>query len=150
VLAPFESLWPAAGAPSADASAAMAGWWSSLLAQTPSVDIVALQDGVGVHAGDAEPRSPLSASRLIAAVAKAAALQGKQMWTDIEVFSHPNYTVAPSERVLEQIALEAPFVSGMTIWEFTAYMDPRNCSLNAAHSAACAQLYSDYRAYLLA
>ena len=32
-------------------STAETGWWESLLRQTPSVDIVALQDGVGVSQG---------------------------------------------------------------------------------------------------
>jgi hypothetical protein len=51
-----------------------------------------------------------------------------------------------AERILDQIKLEAPFVSGMTIWEFTSYMDPHGCSLS--NHADCARLYHDYLKYL--
>ena len=149
VIAPFDNFWPDAVTPSANVSAAMTAWWSGLLAQTPSVDVVALQDGVGVSAGNPVPRSPTRASQLIAAVSRAVVDHKKQMWTDIEIFSHPDYSVAPTARVLEQIQREAPFVSGMTIWEFTSFMDPRNCSTpGSSKSVACERLYEDYRRYL--
>ena len=51
-----------------------------------------------------------------------------------------------AERVLDQIKLEAPFVSGMTIWEFTSYMDPHGCS--SRNRADCARLYHDYLKYI--
>ena len=149
VIAPFDNFWPDAVTPSANVSAAMTAWWSGLLAQTPSVDVVALQDGVGVSAGNPVPRSPTRASQLIAAVSRAVVGHKKQMWTDIEIFSHPDYSVASTARVLEQIQREAPFVSGMTIWEFTSFMDPRNCSTpGSSKSVACKRLYEDYRRYL--
>ena len=89
VIAPF----------AANVSAAETGWWASLLRQTPSVDIVALQDGVGVTAGCGArvagqcgegKRSPEQASQLIKAVSAAVKGAGMQMWADIEVFSHPD------------------------------------------------------------
>lgn len=84
VIAPF-----AANASSPEGERA---WWASLLQLTPSVDVVAFQDGVGVSAGK---RSPQHASELIRAVSAAVAQQEKMsMWTDIEVFTHPNYTGA--------------------------------------------------------
>jgi len=134
VIAPF----------AANVSALETEWWSSLLELTPSVDIVAFQDGVGVSAGK---RSPEAASQLIRYVGDAVAKQKHmKMWTDIEIFSHPNYTVAPTQRVLSQLELEWPFVSGATIWEFTAYMDPHGCS--ASNRDECRRLYHDYQRYL--
>lgn len=81
VIAPF----------AANVSQAETAWWGEILSQTPSVDILALQDGVGVSAGK---RSPTQASELIAAVSVAAREQNVSMWTDVEIFTHPNYTVA--------------------------------------------------------
>ena len=83
VIAPF----------AANVSKAETAWWRQLLTQTPSIDIVALQDGVGVSAGK---RSPQQASELIAAVSAAVRERNMSMWTDIEIFTHPNYTVAPT------------------------------------------------------
>jgi hypothetical protein len=83
VIAPF----------AANVSQAETAWWRELLSQTPSIDILALQDGVGVAAGK---RSPKQASDLIAAVSMAAREQNVSMWTDIEIFTHPAYTVGPT------------------------------------------------------
>jgi hypothetical protein len=55
-------------------------------------------------------------------------------------------TVAPTHRFLQQLELEWPYVSGATIWEFTAYMDPHGCSKR--NGADCRRLYDDYRRYL--
>eukprot|EP01043_Picozoa_sp_COSAG02_P021892 COSAG02_NODE_1123_length_14441_cov_28.984521_11_plen_190_part_00 len=73
VIAPF----------SVNVSALETSWWTSLLQLTPSVDIVAFQDGVGVSAGK---RSPESASELIKAVGVAVAKQEHMsMWTDVRL-----------------------------------------------------------------
>ena len=72
--------------------------------------------------------------------------QGCDAGTCHEIFSHPNYTVAPTARFLEQLQLEWPYVSGATIWEFTAYMDPHGCS--ERNRADCRRLYVDYARYL--
>lgn len=134
VIAPFAK----------NVSALETTWWASLLQLTPSVDIVAFQDGVGVSAGT---RSPQAASELIKAVSAAVSQQkNMSMWTDIEIFSHPTYSVAPTKRFLSQLELEAQHVSGVTIWEFTAYMDPHGCS--ESKRADCLRLYNDYRRYL--
>lgn len=61
-------------------------WWDSLLQLTPSVDIVAFQDGVGVSAGR---RTPKSASELMKAVGAAVAKQEHMsMWTDVRLDGH--------------------------------------------------------------
>ena len=138
VIAPF----------AANVSTAETAWWASLLGQTPSVDIVAFQDGVGVSAGKAVGaghRTPQQAAELIQAVA-AAVPKPMEMWTDIEVFSHPNFTVATTARFLQQLELEAPFVTGQTIWEFSHYMDPHGC--DETNRADCLRLYTDYKKYL--
>ena len=125
-------------------STAETAWWASLLALTPSVDIVAFQDGVGVS--QSKPytkRSPQQASELIKAVSEALP-KSMHMWTDIEIFSKlttDNDTrrlVAPTARFLQQLELEAPFVQGQTIWEFTHYMDPHGC--HGALQADCLRL----------
>jgi hypothetical protein len=127
-------------------------WWASLLALTPSVDIVAFQDGVGVS--QSKPytkRSPQQASELIKAVSEALP-EGMDMWTDIEIFSKytsgngTSRTVADTARFLQQLELEAPFVQGQTIWEFTHYMDPHGC--HGVLQADCLRLYNDYKRYV--
>jgi hypothetical protein len=141
VLAPFAD----------NVSTAEATWWSSLLALTPSVDVVAFQDGVGVSQGKPIHRSPQQASELIRAVSRALP-DSMDMWTDIEIFSKLNtsngtrYLVAPTSRFLEQLELEAPYVQGQTIWEFTHFMDPHGC--HGVLQADCLRLYNDYKRYL--
>lgn len=54
-------------------------------------------------------------------------------------------TVAPTHRFLQQLELEWPYVSGATMWEFTACIDPHGSKSNAAD---CRRLYDDYRRYL--
>ena len=101
------------------------------------------------HRENSQKARFLEASELIKAVSAAVAQQesNMSMWTDIEVFSHPNYTVAPTARFLSQLELEWPYVSGATIWEFTAYMDPHGCS--ERNRVDCKRLYDDYRHYYL-
>ena len=141
VLAPF----------AVNVSTAETTWWASLLALTPSVDIVAFQDGVGVSQSKPLTRSPQQASELIAAVAEALPT-GMQMWTDMEIFSKlttrngTRYLVAPTARFIEQLELEAPFVQGQTIWEFTHFMDPHGCRHGS--QSDCLRLYNDYKRYL--
>lgn len=139
VIAPFAQNVSAAGAYAAEAA-----WWASLLALIPSVDIVAMQDGVGVSGGR---RSPQEASALIGAVAGALP-SGMTIWTDVEAFVKldPGHSkVAPTARFLQQLELEAPYVTGQTIWEFTMYMDPRGCH---AVETECRRLYNDYKHYV--
>ena len=142
VLAPFAD----------NVSTAEALWWRSLLSLTPSVDIVAFQDGVGVSQSKPAKRSPQQASELIQAVSEALP-EGMEMWTDIEIFSKLTasngttyYEVAPTARFLEQLELEAPFVQGQTIWEFTHFMDPHGC--HGILQADCLRLYNDYKRYI--
>lgn len=142
VLAPF----------ALNVSTAETTWWASLLELTPSVDIVAFQDGVGVSQSPPyTKRSPQQAAELIKAVSEALP-KGTDMWTDIEIFSKLEDTnvtrrlVAPTARFLQQLELEAPFVAGQTIWEFTHYMDPHGC--HGALQADCLRLYNDYKKYV--
>jgi hypothetical protein len=141
VLAPFAN----------NVSSAETGWWHELLGLTPSVDVVAFQDGVGVSQGKPIHRSPQQASELIRAVSEALPV-GMEMWTDIEIFSKlstgngTRYLVAPTARFLEQLELEAPFVHGQTIWEFTHFMDPHGCP--GVLQKDCLRLYNDYKRYV--
>jgi hypothetical protein len=101
-------------------------YWQSVLRFTPSVDVIMFQDGVGVQHVD----GPKQAAEYIRPLSKMVRENFGyiKFWTDVEIFQKYPLPRAPArwDRILEQIEHESPFVSGMTLWEFYSYMDPRN------------------------
>ena len=125
--------------------AAYAAWWDTTLARAP-VDVIAMQDGVGTRRTTAAEGVPV-----YAALAPVAAKHGVALWSDLEVFEQTHgwpvddlawqAQSARVETVLEQLALEAPYVTKFVTFDFTHHMSPRLGGL-------AAELYSGYQEYL--
>jgi hypothetical protein len=96
-------------------------FWLDVLRKT-SVDILMLQDGVGVNHATVE-----QLPEWFQAVCDAAHAAGKQCWSDLENFSEtePNIFVpAPTERVIAQHQAVAPYVDRIITFSFISYMSP--------------------------
>ena len=98
-------------------------WHDVLL--VANIDIIAMQDGVGVeHCKLVEVTNWFYQMRL----AMASARPGSQLWSDLETFEMENATKlrpAPISRVLQQIQLEYPYVSRITSFSFNHYDSPQ-------------------------
>lgn len=99
-------------------------FWYDLLRET-QVDILMLQDGVGVGHAEVE-----QIAEWFEAVCDAAHLAGKQCWSDLENFittsgkdSGP-FAPAPPERVAAQHQAAAPYVDRIITFSFLHYMSP--------------------------
>lgn len=124
---------------------AYAAWWDATLARA-RVDIIALQDGVGTRRTTAEEGVPV-----FEALAEVARKHGVALWSDLEVFEQIHgwpvddrpWQAVPAgiEQLRQQLALEAPFVEKIVVFDFTHYMSPRL-------GGAAQTLYRDYQAYL--
>jgi len=124
---------------------AYAAWWDTTLARAP-VDIIAMQDGVGTRRTTAAEGVPV-----YAALAKVAAKHQVALWSDLEVFEQTHgwpvddlawqAQSARIETVLEQLALEAPYVAKFVTFDFTHHMSPRL-------GGKAAELYRGYQEYL--
>jgi hypothetical protein len=137
MIAPYFGMNPDA--------AAYAAWWDTTLARAP-IDVIAMQDGVGTRRTTTE-----QGVDVFAALAPVAAKHGVALWSDLEVFEQihgwpvdtGSWQARPAdvERVQHQLALEAPWVEKIVVFDFTHYMSPR---LGGAAEA----LYRGYEAYL--
>ena len=96
-------------------------FWRDMLEQT-DVDILMLQDGVGVDHATVE-----QLPEWFQAVCDAAYAAGKQCWSDLENFTQtgPNsFIPAEPERVAAQHQAVAPYVDRIVTFSFIAYMSP--------------------------
>lgn len=124
---------------------AYAAWWSTTLERAP-IDVIALQDGVGTRRTTAQQGAPMYQE-----LARVAARHGVALWSDLEIFEQIHgwpvdelaWQANPAriETVLEQLRLEAPFVTKFVTFDFTHHMSPRLGGM-------AAQLYSGYLEYL--
>ena len=100
------------------AAAEYAAWWASV-AGASELDVLALQDGVGVgHATVAQLPAWFEALQ--------GALEGTKcaLWSDLETFA-PGPVPAPMERMGAQLAAVAPFVDRVTTFAFSHYQSPQ-------------------------
>ena len=118
-------------------ASAYAAMWGSIL-RSASIDIVAMQDGVGVHhAGTAdlalwfsEMRGAIQASR-----------PSTKLWSDLETFDETvggGYVSAPVSRVITQFQKVAPYVDKVTSFSFNHYDSPNRSRTNE---------YAQWKAY---
>lgn len=113
-------------------------WWTNTLSETPNLDIVIPQDGIGAeHATYAEVVDYYTA------LASACATNGRSLWADLEIYNTVSDPVpADLGRIIRQISTEADLVDKITCWEWGYYLSP-------AHSIKSLELYNNYFRYLL-
>jgi hypothetical protein len=113
-------------------------WWNSTLSETPNLDLIILQDGIGAeHANYADVVSYFTALK------NACESNGRSLWSDLEIYHNPSPPLVPAsiERVVQQINTEAPLVDKIVCWEFDNYLSP-------AHSLKSLDLYNNYLCFL--
>ena len=113
--------------------AAHAAMWGRILATAP-VDIVAVQDGIGVgHATVANIAAWLCPLRTAIKTAR----PSTQLWSDLET-NTPGYTSAPVSRVIDQLNAEKTCVDKFTTFSFNHYDSPQQ-----GHAAE----FNEWKAY---
>jgi len=113
-------------------------WWANTLGETPNLDLIIPQDGIGVeHATLAEMEDYFNALK------SACISENRTIWSDLEIFERDgNHNVPASiDRISQQIETEAPLVSKIVCWEFSHHLSP-------AKSIATLDLYNNYARYL--
>ncbi len=96
-------------------------FWLDVLRGT-QVDILMLQDGVGVNHASVE-----QLPKWFSSVCDAAHAAGRQCWSDLENFTQTGdntFIPAPPERVAAQHRAVAPYVDRIVTFSFIAYMSP--------------------------
>ena len=112
-------------------------WWGATLAETPSLDLLMPQDGIG-----AEHATLADVGDYFSALGAACADNGRAMWTDLEVYALDGDAATPADmaRIADQLAYELPLVGGSVCWEL-GYLAP-------SRGPASLGLYLDYLRYL--
>jgi hypothetical protein len=112
-------------------------WWSATLGETPALDLLVPQDGIG-----AEHATLSDVGDYFAALGAACAGNDRAMWTDLEVYALEGDGAVPAdiERIADQLAYEIPLVDGSVCWEL-GYLSP-------SRGPASLDLYLDYGRYL--
>jgi hypothetical protein len=143
----------------------VSAFWTGVLRAVPAgLDVLMVQDGIGV-ASRLPPKSSTrwtNASQVVpfyrafARAVAAAGPPGAALWSDVEIFvNHPagdpgrypfNGTSgpAPLSRIRRQLAAEAPVVARSTCWEWSEYLSPLNANKPEAKA-----LYEAYKKELL-
>lgn len=99
-------------------------FWYDIMQET-DVDIIMLQDGVGVNHASVD-----QLPAWFEAVCDAAHAAGKQCWSDLENFATPSgsdagpFEPAPPGRVFAQHQAVAPYVDRIITFSFIAYLSP--------------------------
>lgn len=112
-------------------------FWFQVMSQT-QVDILMLQDGIGVNHADLE-QLPEWYRKLCAGVRAA----GKACWSDLENFvtdQEGNFIPAATERLIQQHQIAAQYVDRIVTFSFLPYMSP----VDADHG----QYFKGYQAYV--
>lgn len=112
-------------------------FWSEVMSQT-GVDILMLQDGIGVNHADLEQLPEWY--RQVCAGVRAA---GKACWSDLENFAtdqEGNFIPAAPERIIQQHQIAAQYVDRIVTFSFLSYMSP----VNADH----VQYFENYKTYI--
>jgi hypothetical protein len=112
---------------------AYANMWGYIVTTAP-LDIVAVQDGIGV--GHATVSNIASWLQPLGTALKAAR-PGIAFWTDLETLNS-NYTPAAVSRVIQQIEAEKAYVDKVTTFSFNHYDSPQQ-----GHTAE----YTQWKAY---
>jgi hypothetical protein len=97
-----------------------ASMWVGFLQAAP-IDVIAMQDGVGV--GDVTVANVGSWFSAFQSAFTTAGLT-TQLWSDLETFNS-DYTPASTARIISQINAESPYVSKFTSFSFDAYQSPQ-------------------------
>jgi hypothetical protein len=115
-------------------------WWMQTLAETAHLDLIIPQDGIGVH----HAQLP-DVVEYFTALKEACDAHERQLWSDLEVFDRVSgggqLEPASIERIVSQLAVQAPLVDRFVCWEFLGYLSP-------ARSNASLELFIAYLNYL--
>ncbi|MCX7018092.1 MAG: DUF4434 domain-containing protein [bacterium] len=114
-------------------------WWEKTFKEVPNLDLLIPQDGIGVkHAELADVKKYFGALR------DACKANGRVLWSDLEIFEQQqggHSKPAGIKRIIEQLAVEKPFVEKIVFWEFGSYLSP-------GQSSQAAELFNQYLNYL--
>jgi len=110
-----------------------ANMWGYIVTTAP-LDVVAVQDGIGV--GHATVQNIASWLQPLGTALKAAR-PGIAFWVDLETLN-PNYTPAAVSRAIQQIEAEKAYVDKVTTFSFNHYDSPQQ-----GHTAE----YNEWKAY---
>ncbi len=121
-------------------------WWDSFLDRV-SIDVMAMQDGMGCTRGIKLENLPQYYSVLKRVCAK----HNVKLWSTLEIFEYidaPNYNnksvriePAPFERIKKQIDIETQYVEKVIFFEFAHFMSPQ-------FSDTSRELYNNYIALM--
>jgi len=109
-------------------------FWSYILSNTPNIDIVVLQDGVGARGWDVT-----TILDYYNAIKEVCDSNNKMFWSDLEIFT-TNYKPADINRIKNQLLYESLYCQKIVSFEYLFY-------LNKWYSSDTAKLYTDYSNY---
>jgi hypothetical protein len=110
-------------------------WWEKTLRETPALNLLIPQDGIGVkHA------TFTTVSTYFQALKNACDNTQRVLWSDLELFDIED-NPAPISRISTQIAIEDQYVRGFVSWDYIYCLSPNT-------GPAYSKLYFDYQAYL--
>lgn len=109
-------------------------FWNYILSNTPNLDIVILQDGVGARNWDVT-----TILDYYNAMKEACDSNNKTFWSDLEIFTNSGKP-ASIDRIKDQLLYEAPYCQKIVSFEYLFYLDKwRNSDT--------LKLYVDYSNY---
>eukprot|EP00039_Didymoeca_costata_P003180 m.65851 g.65851 ORF g.65851 m.65851 type:complete len:391 (-) comp11763_c0_seq1:56-1228(-) len=136
----------------------LAEFYDGIYKRVPSFDFIAPKDGMG-----ASENNVSIVTSYLTALAKVSKENNREIWSNLEIFSHipspPSPSPAPPcaygtifpadmDRIEKQLNLEHSFVSGITSWEFHAFMSPYSTQCQWHDRAKI--LYQNYSRYIKA
>ncbi|HOE11058.1 MAG TPA: DUF4434 domain-containing protein [bacterium] len=130
-----------------DGPDAFARLWENIVRRLSMVDVIMMQDSVGIFKEDRLLELPLC-FRMLKSLAET---HGKRLWADIEIFDQQagvpldwepwTADPAPYERVIRQMQLVSEYVERIVTFSYFDYMNP-------AAGPVAGQLYRQYHQYL--
>nr|MDO8112083.1 DUF4434 domain-containing protein [Candidatus Sigynarchaeota archaeon] len=111
-------------------------FWNQFLSRA-GVDVLMIQDGVGVHRLDTARDVPVN----YAVVTEACSTNNVTFWTDLEIFEIEGFIPASFSRVQPQLEIECKYVEKIIVFDIPHY-------LSLQYSPAAAVLYQAYDAFL--
>jgi len=110
-------------------------FWEVFLARA-GIDVLMIQDGVGVHRNGITSDLPA----IYHVIADACNARHVSFWTDLEIFDITEYSPALFSRVQAQLDLECKYVGKIIVFDIPHYM-------SLQYSPSAAVLYHAYDAY---
>ncbi len=106
----------------------------------PIVDIVAMQDGIGVgHVG--HPPDYDKYEETLMAISKVVREAGAEFWNDTEIFKMPEYSAMNINWMEKSLNLEAKYSNVNIVFDITHYLNPLRIGGGSTHA------YQQYKRY---